>query len=157
MTQEPTPCTIVNINDPSDKVTAQFRPKEISIDRNVNWSKHENPNGNSSMLEFTGANNPTLSVELFFDSFQPLVKSPPIKIMDQIRRLESMTMIPEKAKGSDRHPPQVMFTWQAGPPFKGVIESLSIKYTMFDSQGNPIRATCTVKIKEADEIQLKAK
>ena len=30
-----------------------------------------------------------------------------------------------------------------------VIESLSTKYSMFSSEGEPLRATCTVKLKEA--------
>jgi hypothetical protein len=38
------------------------------------------------------------------------------------------------------------------PTFKCVIESLSVKYTMFSDQGVPLRATCTVKLKEADTV-----
>ena len=36
--------------------------------------------------------------------------------------------------------------------FRCVIESLSTKYTMFSDQGVPLRATCTVKLKEADTV-----
>jgi hypothetical protein len=35
-------------------------------------------------------------------------------------------------------------------PFCCVIESLATKYTMWDSNGTPLRATCTVRLKEAD-------
>jgi len=35
-----------------------------------------------------------------------------------------------------------------------VIESLSTKYMMFDDGGNPLRATCTVKLKEADVVSM---
>jgi phage protein U len=39
--------------------------------------------------------------------------------------------------------------------FRCVIESLSTKNTMFDSSGKPLRATCTVKLKEADSVKAK--
>ena len=38
--------------------------------------------------------------------------------------------------------------------FRCVIESLSTKYTMFDDKGAPLRATCTVKLKEADVVSM---
>jgi len=38
------------------------------------------------------------------------------------------------------------------PNFNCVIESISTKYTMFSSEGAPLRATCTVKLKEADVV-----
>jgi hypothetical protein len=41
-----------------------------------------------------------------------------------------------------------MFKWGNFPPFKGVIEQLSVKYTMFFPDGTPCRATATVKLKE---------
>jgi hypothetical protein len=33
-----------------------------------------------------------------------------------------------------------------------VIESLSTKYTMWDTNGKPLRATCTVKLREAEQM-----
>ena len=34
-------------------------------------------------------------------------------------------------------------------PFRCVIEGLTVKYTMFDRLGMPLRASCTVKLREA--------
>jgi hypothetical protein len=41
------------------------------------------------------------------------------------------------------------------PKFQCVIESLSTKYSMFSSDGQPLRATCTVKLKEATSVDKK--
>jgi hypothetical protein len=41
------------------------------------------------------------------------------------------------------------------PKFECVIESLSTKYTMFSSEGMLLRATCTVKLKEAHAVDKK--
>ena len=50
-----------------------------------------------------------------------------------------------------------MVTWGSTlKGFKCVIESLSTKYTMFDGAGTPLRATCTVKLKEADSVKAKS-
>jgi hypothetical protein len=52
-----------------------------------------------------------------------------------------------------RRPHMCVVTWGTTvPTFKCVIESLSVKYTMFSDQGVPLRATCTVKLKEADTV-----
>jgi hypothetical protein len=46
-------------------------------------------------------------------------------------------------------------TWGATvEKFRCVIESLSTKYTMFSDDGVPLRATCTVKLKEADVVSM---
>jgi hypothetical protein len=39
-------------------------------------------------------------------------------------------------------------------PLRCVIESVATKYTMFDRQGTPVRATCTVKLREAGVIKV---
>ena len=143
-------CTIVTLDGPSVQVTAQYNPKEVSIDKSVPWNKHKNPKGDIPMLEFTNAENRTLSLELFFDTFESGKN-----VSDQVNDLHKMTLINASAGSEkDKHPPRVMVTWGGLPKFKGVIESLGTKYTMFLPDGTPVRATCTLKIKEVDEVQL---
>jgi hypothetical protein len=46
-----------------------------------------------------------------------------------------------------------IFLWGKGfPSFMGVIESLSTKFTMFLANGTPVRATVTVKMKQATKL-----
>lgn len=41
-------------------------------------------------------------------------------------------------------PPRVTVPWETGaPPFRGVVESLGTKYTLFMPDGAPVRATAT--------------
>jgi nucleoid-associated protein YgaU len=44
--------------------------------------------------------------------------------------------------------PHVLFQWGDRITFKGYVESLAVKYTMFRAEGTPIRGTCTVAMKE---------
>jgi hypothetical protein len=51
---------------------------------------------------------------------------------------------------------RVMVVWSGGlPEFMGVIESVSTKYTMFLPSGTPVRATASVRVKEADKASMK--
>jgi hypothetical protein len=149
---KPTKLTIISVDGDGPKipVTAQFNPKEIGIDKSVPWNKHKNPKGDIPMLEFTNAENRNMTFELFFDATEP--KSEPVEV--RIAKLHKMTLIrTDSQEPSKQHPPRVIVTWGFGQVFKGVIESLSVKYTMFSSAGTPLRATCSLKIKEVDEAQ----
>lgn len=159
--------TITSIDDRSLSVEAQFNPKELQIDRTVPWSPtgETNKDNKSSQassnqgihLEFTGAQGRSLSIELLFDAYEKSAGDGfTVKIADKIGTLEELASVrkPGSKKEDDRRPHWCMVTWGGAlRGFKCVIESLSTKYTMFDTNGNPLRATCTVKLKEADSVK----
>jgi len=47
------------------------------------------------------------------------------------------------------------YYWSGAPQFKGVIEALSVKYTLFLADGTPTRATVSVRMKEAGRVHNK--
>jgi hypothetical protein len=142
---------IASVEEPALVLEAQFAPKEVSIDKSVPWNKHKNPKGDIPMLEFTNAENRNMSFELFFDAAE---KGATGTVKTDVEKLHRMTLIRSNAKDdSEKHPPRVAVTIGAELSFTGVIESLGVKYTMFSSTGNPVRATCTLKIKEVAEVQ----
>jgi hypothetical protein len=109
---------------------------------------------------FTGAQGRTLTVELLFDQYEsqagPGFKTNVAGKVGQLERLASVK-IPDSDLEDDRRPHLCMVTWGTTlRGFKCVIESISTKYTMFDMAGNPLRATCTVKLKEADSVKAKS-
>ena len=61
----------------------------------------------------------------------------------------------DEAAKDEKRPARVMIVWGALPEFEGVLESVSTKYTMFSDQGFPVRATCTLKFKEANRLSFK--
>lgn len=62
----------------------------------------------------------------------------------------------DEAEKDEQRPARVMIKWsRALPEFEGVLESLSVKYTMFSPSGVPVRATCSVKFKEANRLSFK--
>src|SRR5262245_26415122 len=61
---------IASLDSPSLKVTAQYNPKELTIDKQVPWQKHPKPNANGLQLEFTGAEPRSMTLELTFDGYE---------------------------------------------------------------------------------------
>jgi hypothetical protein len=136
-------------------VTAQYNPKELQIDKTVPWQKNPQANKNPDkgiQLEFTGAEGRSMSIELLFDGFETNTS-----VAGKVDALNKMAS-PIKAGSTnenERRPYMCLVTWGATiPSFRCVIESLSTKYTMFSDAGVPLRATCTVKLKEADVVSM---
>jgi len=61
----------------------------------------------------------------------------------------------DEGEKDERRPALVMTSWGSLPEFEGVLDSLSVKYTMFSDRGFPVRATASVKFKEADKLSFK--
>jgi hypothetical protein len=58
----------------------------------------------------------------------------------------------DEAVNDERRPAKVMIIWGGLPEFEGVIESLSVKYTLFLPSGTPVRATVNLRMKQADRL-----
>jgi hypothetical protein len=156
--------------DDSTKVTAQFNPKELSVDKSVPWTKKDKTVSEAVQLEFTGAEARTMSMELLFDGYE--TGSSVQGEINKLLQLASMRGDPDSTSTpeEEKRPHHVIVTWGYGSksttstdakagtnilPFKGVIESVQTKYTMFTEGGVPVRATCQVKFKEANKLSFK--
>jgi len=145
-------------------VEAQYNPKELQIDKSVPWSKvneanKSNAKGSSTQgihLEFTGAEGRSLSVEMLFDGVEA-GGTRSVDVSGKVKDLETLASVisPGSPEEDKRRPHRCVAVWGSTlDNFRCVIESLSTKYTMFDDKGTPLRATCTVKLKEADVVSM---
>jgi hypothetical protein len=149
--------SIGSVDTPGLQVEAQYNPKELQIDKQVPWTKKSQANksgGTGIQLEYTGGDGRSLSLELLFDGFE--TKSTVADSVDKLNQMASV-LSPDDPDETKRRPHLCVVKWGATvPKFTCVIESLSAKYTMFSDAGVPLRATCTVKLKEADTVTGKA-
>ena len=130
-------------------VEAQFNPKEISIDKSVPWQlqKQKGPGD----LQYTGGEPKTMSLELMFDTFESGGD-----VQAAIDRLDRLSDVDAGLK----RPPKVKVVCGVGgaagmiPNFESVIESVAVKYTMFDGDGRPVRATVGLRFKEARDLKV---
>jgi hypothetical protein len=145
------------------EVKGDYNPKELQVDKTVPWSKHSysNKNGDTAKndrgnlhLEFTGAEGRAMSIELMFDGYETNDS-----VAGSVAKLEALTNVidPKSDDENKRRPPLCVVAWgkKGLPSFRCVIESMSTKYTMFSSDGVPLRATVTLKLKEADTLSTK--
>jgi predicted DNA-binding WGR domain protein len=144
--------------DDDTKCTAMYNPKEVQIDLAAAWGKHGNEGqSKAQQLEFTGQEGRTMALELFFDDSE----DPAGSIVGEIADLEKLAKVrnPDSSVEEMRRPHHCAVVWGEWlgekNVFKCVIESVSIKYTMFRANGVPVRATANVKLKEATGVSLK--
>ena len=60
-------------------------------------------------------------------------------------------------KTQRKRPPRCMFQWGGNWEFIAVVQSLSVKYTLFREDGVPVRATVDVTFMEADDVTVQKK
>src|SRR5256885_8317197 len=105
--------------DTNDSFDVLFNPKEYSIEKSVQWEPHKAPGLDTPEQEFTSGNPAVLSVELFFDTYED---------NKDVRTEHTEKIMTLALVDADKHrPPLVMFSW-GGFTFKGVIESLNLRY-----------------------------
>jgi nucleoid-associated protein YgaU len=131
--------TIKTLEGASRSVTAWFNPKEFTITKSVTWNQHKGAAKDRPMVQFTTGQPKKLAVELFFDGYEE-EKS----VRDDCQQLIKMA---EMDKGLHR-PAEVEFSW-ASEVFPGVLDNVSVKYTMFLSSGVPVRATASISMQNA--------
>lgn len=148
-------------NEPTQAVSAIevcFNPKEYSLEKSVDWDS-EKAWSDAPQPEFKAPKPMTLSVTLQFDTYEER-----ISVRDKwVRQIERLTMMKKEYTGSappktaqekqKYRPAVILFVWGRFT-FKGVIESLSQKYTMFLSDGTPVRAECALKIRNVIEREI---
>lgn len=145
--------TIASIDDDSINVSAQYNPKELQYDRAVSWI-----DGKYDDVEYKHTEGRAVTVELFFDGFEKHQSvQPRCAVLDRLA-----TVIDVNSDDLDKHRPHYCIAhWgdevDGIPTLRCVVENVQVKYTMFGRGGVPLRATCTVKLKEACILSYSAK
>lgn len=127
------------------KYKVLFNPNTYTVEQG-NQYKYKPINGLSvPLVQFANGTTPKLSMELFFDcsdkGFDADVReftAPFVSLLDVDSELHA--------------PPLCQFVW-GSLLFKGYLESLTQKYTMFSVKGNPIRARFNVTFKGVSPIK----
>jgi hypothetical protein len=117
-----------------EEIEVLFNPNEYSIEDSNKYSWQTVPGLSLPIGQFVSGENSTLSMELFFDTYE--------KRTDVRTFTKKITGLLSVDK--DLHaPPVCQFAW-GSLKFKGVVEKVSQKFTMFLDTGIPVRATLNV-------------
>ena len=117
-----------------------FNPAEYTHEISNNFQETSLPGLSNPILQFVNGQTQVLSMELLFDQWTD--RSGP-NVTERVKRLADLLAIDPQLHA----PPPVEFSWGTFS-FKAVIESLSQRFTMFDADGTPVRATVSVSFKQ---------
>ena len=151
--------------DRKKAVEVLFNPNSYSITKPVNWkSTNSSPDRklNAPKLEFGGGGSRVLTLELFFDVTEPVNGKPVDDVRKETSKIVKLTRIQpskdraSKDRGEPETPPVCEVSWgkfypegsDFDFPFTGVITNLVQRFTLFNSDGTPLRANLTVTFTE---------
>lgn len=119
-------------------IVAAFNPSRLTLSRSVKWGEQPAAKRDNPELQFTGADPASLSIDLFFDTYDT-----PELDKDSVRahtgKVRDLTLV----DGGLHRPPVCRLEWgEQHVFFQGVLVQIETQYTMFMDDGTPVRATC---------------
>ncbi len=152
-----------NLVDFEDEIEVQFNPTELTLNKSAQFAEVAIPGLDAPVLQFVRGQSETLSVDLFFDSTEGGTLGNATPVTEKTDRFYQLIKIDRETHA----PPVCRFVWGdrgfAGSQmnaqwqsqnasrtngFQCVVESVRQRFTMFATNGRPLRATLTVSLKE---------
>jgi hypothetical protein len=139
------------------EVEAQYNPREVARSAAASWHAHPNTSGRQSKagdnyrwLEYGTTEPRSLTVELTFDGYESSTSIAPV-----VEKLESLTIpVDMRSRTISERRPQICVAVWGVQKLRCVVQSVATKLTMFHASGEPLRATCTVVLKEVDAVAM---
>lgn len=121
-----------------ESFSVPFNPSEYDIERGVQYDEQPIPGYTSPVTQFVNGEAGTLSMELFFDTYEARED-----VRQYTERIESLLELDRQRNA----PPVLRVAW-AGFQFTCVLERANTTYSMFLPNGTPVRARTDVTFKE---------
>ncbi|HEX7242069.1 MAG TPA: LysM peptidoglycan-binding domain-containing protein [Longimicrobiaceae bacterium] len=122
-----------------------FNPNQYSLDQANTLAEVGVPGLSAPILQYVRGNGRTLSMDLFFDTYEGQQKDVR-KHTDKVYGLLDI-------RGPLHRPPVCTFTWGTFN-FDCVVERVGGRFTLFLADGTPVRATLSVTLKEFVEVDV---
>ncbi len=126
--------------DGGETIQVLFNPTEYSVEYSAGLQESAPPGLSSPIIQFVNGNAQVLTMDLLFDTY---TDGGGADVSTVTRPLIDMLAI----DGVLHAPPRVEFRWGSFS-FCAVVEKISQRFTMFRSDGTPVRATLTVTFKQ---------
>jgi len=111
-----------------------FNPSEYTVQNKNKYSWQAIPGLQSPIAQFVHGETPTLTMDLFFDTSE--------SGEDVRERTQEIVQIMDV--DSDLHAPPICTFYWGSLQFKGILEQVSQRFTMFTPEGIPVRARLQV-------------
>src|SRR4051794_37279058 len=140
-----------------DPMTVKYAPAELTFAKGAQYAEIAIPGLELPVLQFVRGEATTLSMDLFFDSTEGGTGAAALPVTADVEKFHKLVSV----KGSLHHPPLVRVTWgdnfpgasfgeseQAGQTFTAAVLSVSRRFTLFNSDGKPLRAIVSISLKQ---------
>jgi len=125
------------------RIDVLFNPSEYALESSNQFSWQTIPGLSQPIAQFVSGEASTLTMDLFFDTYEA---------GSDVRK-HTAKVVGLLDVDKDLHaPPICKFVW-GSLQFRGVVEKVSQKYTMFLDSGIPVRATLNVSFKAIRSIK----
>jgi hypothetical protein len=134
--------------DDKGELHVLFNPKEYSIDRDTEYAEVPVPGLESPVLQYVRGGGDRMTFELFFDVTDNMDNGQVVdgrSVRELLQPLQQLMMQNERLHA----PPPVQVRWGEQVVMQSAVaKSLSAKYTLFDINGLPVRATANLTLRE---------
>ena len=137
--------SIINL-DTGEETAVMFNPAEYTLDMGNTIAEIGIPGLEKSPVQYVRGKIRTLTMELFFDTYENRANR------DVRVRTRQITALLEK-NPTTQAPPVLLFSW-GSLQFKCVLETVSQRFIMFVADGTPVRARLKVVFKEFEELDV---
>jgi hypothetical protein len=142
-----------------EEIPVQYNPTELTLSKGAQLAEITIPGLDSPVLQFVRGQSETLTLDLFFDSTESGMGAGAMSVTSYTDRIYQLVKIEPDAHA----PPVCEFHWKRFPGndvsasigasqkrecFRGVIESIKQRFTLFSPLGVPLRAVLTVTLRE---------
>ncbi|TFV49632.1 CIS tube protein [Bradyrhizobium niftali] len=142
-----------------DRIELTYNPAELSFEKGVQLAEIAIPGLNAPLQQFVRGQAEKLNVELFFDTTEFGMAAGACSVTTETDRIYALTRI----EPSGHAPPPVTFVWGKSVPgmnlpqgtgsqrregFRGIVESVRHRFTLFSPAGVPLRAIVNLTIRE---------
>lgn len=133
----------------NNDLPVQFNPQSLKLELSTQMEGGDSKGRQAR--QFLGKTSTTLTFDLQFDTADEAdANGDPVSVRTKTALVERFVLPKKQAKGdTSQKPPKCRFHWN-DLVFDGVIESLSIDFSLFAANGTPLRAKMGVSIKEQD-------
>ena len=143
------------LNETGERVQCLFNPTEYAFAKQNNWRSDSLTGNNVPVPSFEGGGVMTMSFQLFFDTYKG-EESQMQDVREYTEKLLKLMHIAPSTMNADPNakkgrPPICTFHWGNYWSFKGVFTSINLRFTLFTSQGKPVRATADVQMRQVEE------
>ena len=126
------------------KIPVLFNPTQYSLEKSNQIAEIGIPGLSSPILQYVRGNNQTLTMDLFFDTYEQ---------QEDVRNYTNQIYGLLKIEEETHVPPVCTFVWSTFS-FRCVVQRVGGRFTLFLANGTPVRATLSVTFKEFIEVDL---